>query len=122
MDSKITLTDYREAFISNRKKAKQELSQGINSTFMILISLISGLFVYYIWTLNSNATIGYNIRDLERDKSQLLLEKEFMKTKLGQLETISTIKNDSSLFDQMEKVAESNYLVIETDKQYVYQN
>ncbi len=122
MNSKITLKDYKKAFVSKRKQAKQELHQWINSTFIILLSLICSLFVYYVWTLNSNATAWYNIRDLEREKNQLLLEKEFIKTKLGQLETISTIQNDSSLFEDMQKIEESNYLVIETDKQYVYQN
>lgn len=120
MNSKITLGDYKKAFISNRKKAKQELTKWINSTFIIMISLIGSLFLYYVWTLNSNATAGYNIRDLEREKNQLLLEKEIMKTKLAQLESIGMIKNSPELLEQMEAAEDSNYLVMKDDTQYVY--
>lgn len=122
MNSKITIKDYQKAFVSNRKKAKQELTKWVNSTFVIMLWLIISLFLYYIVSLNANATAGYDIRELERERNQLLSEKEIITVKISQLESSDNIDKDSEAKKDMEKVEEPDYLVIEQWVQYVYNN
>ena len=122
MNSKITIKDYQKAFVSNRKKAKQELTKWVNSTFVIMLWLIISLFLYYIVSLNANATAGYDIRELERERNQLLSEKEIITVKISQLESSDNIDKGSEAKKDMEKVEEPDYLVIEQWVQYVYNN
>lgn len=122
MNQKITISDYKKAFISKRKKAKQELTKWVNSTFIIMMWLIISLFLYYVWSLNANATAGYEIRELEREKNQLLSEKEIIRVKISQLESSDNIDKDSWAKKDMEKVVEPDYLVIKQWIQYVYNN
>ena len=122
MNSKITIKDYEKAFVSNRKKAKQELTKWVNSTFVIMMGLIISLFFYYVWSLNANATAGYEIRELEKEKNQLLSEKEIITVKISQLESSDNINKDESAKQDMEKVVEPDYLVIKQGVQYVYNN
>ncbi len=122
MNPKITISDYKKAFVSKRKKAKQELTKWVNSTFIIMMGLIISLFLYYVWSLNANATAGYEIRELEREKNQLLSEKEIITVKISQLESSDNIGKDSEAKQDMEKVEEPDYLVIKQWVQYVYNN
>ncbi len=122
MNQKITISDYQKAFISKRKKAKQELTKWVNSTFVIMMGLIVSLFLYYVWSLNANATAGYEIRELEMEKNQLLSEKEIIRVKISQLESSDNIDKDKSAKQDMEKVVEPDYLVIKQWVQYVYNN
>lgn len=122
MNPKVTIKEYRKAFISNRKKAKQELTKWVNSTFIIMIGLIISLFLYYVWTLNANATAWYEIRELEREKNQLLSEKEIIRVKISQLESSDNINKDEEAKKDMEKVEDPEYLVIKQWVQYVYNN
>ena len=122
MNSKITIKDYEKAFVSKRKKAKQELTKWVNSTFVIMMGLIISLFLYYVWSLNANATAWYEIRELEREKNQLLSEKEIITVKISQLESSDNIDKDSDAKEDMEKVVEPDYLVIKQGVQYVYNN
>jgi len=122
MNQKITISDYKKTFISKRKKAKQELTKWINSTFVIMMWLIVSLFLYYVWSLNANATAGYEIRELEREKNQLLSEKEIIRVKISQLESSDNIDKDSWAKEDMQKVVEPDYLVIKQAVQYVYNN
>ncbi len=120
MNKKITISDYQKAFISNRKKAKQELTQWVNSTFVIMIGLIVSLFLYYVWTLNANATAWYQIRELEKEKNQALSEQEIinvLKSKLESWDKINTKNNNS---ENMIEVKNTQYLVIKKGIQYVY--
>jgi len=48
-----------------------------------------------VWSLNANATAGYEIRELEREKNQLLSEKEIIRVKISQLESSDNIDKDS---------------------------
>jgi len=79
------------------------------------------MLLYYVWILNVNATKGYNIRKLEIEKKQLLMEKEILDVKIAELESLSTILSDDDL-QNMQRVKDPKYLVIKDDVQYVYNN
>jgi hypothetical protein len=61
------------------------------------------MILYYIWILNVNATKGYNIRELEIEKKQLLMEKELLDVKIAELESLSTILSGDDL-QNMKKI------------------
>ncbi len=106
-------------FFSKRKKDKEKFDFWVTSTYIALLSLISLMLLYYVWILNVNATKGYNIRELEIEKKQLLMEKELLDVKIAELESLSTILSDDDL-QNMQRVKDPTYLVIKDDVQYVY--
>ena len=83
--------------------------------------MIVFLLLYYVWILNANATKGYNIRILEEQKSNLLIEKELLDVKIAELESLSNIMQDDDV-KEMEKVENPDYLVIKENVKYVYNN
>ncbi len=119
MNNKVVFKSPSKDFLSKRKKEKEKLEFWFNSTYTILASVIWFLIIYYVWILNANATKGYNIRQLERQQTELLLEQERLEVKIAELESLSNILSDEEL-DDMEKVEEPDYLVIKENESYVY--
>ncbi|MDD2870521.1 MAG: hypothetical protein PHS49_00895 [Candidatus Gracilibacteria bacterium] len=119
MNSTIINKNIKRTFSSSRKKEKEQFNFGITSTYIALLSLICMLLLYYVWILNVNATKGYNIRELEIEKKNLLMEKELLDVKIAELESLSTILKDDDL-QNMETIQEPKYLVVKDDVQYVY--
>ncbi len=123
MNPKVILKDYNRNFYSKRKRLKDDIYFWINSTFSILIWVLVILFIYYIWILNTNATQGYNIRTLELQKQNLLLQQELLEVKISNLESIRNIeKNSSDLSNIMEEVEDPNFIVIKNGVSYAYNN
>ena len=121
MEKEIIVTNLKANFFSKRKKDKENLDFGLTSTYITLLSLIVCLLLYYVWILNVNATKGYNIRILEREQKNLLIEKELLDVKIAELESLSNIMQEEDL-KEMEKVEDPDYLVIKENVQYVYNN
>ncbi len=119
MNQKMTINDYKREFVSNRKKEKENLKSWINSTFVIMLSLIVSLLLYYVWILNANATKWYNIRELEKERRSLLIEQETMKMKISEIESLKIIEEDMK---DMERVENPDFIVIKKWEQYVYNN
>ena len=119
MNPKSILKDYQSDFQSDRKKQKEEYTFWIKSTYVFMLAFVASLFIYYIWILNVNATQWYNIRDLEREKNQLLRDKELLDVKIAELESLDNILNSEDT-DGMEKVEDPEFLVIKNDVQYTY--
>lgn len=111
--------DFSRNFYSKRKIEKEKFIFWVNYTFLALLTIIIALLLYYIWTLNVNATNGYNIIQLEVWKRNLLMEMERLEVKIAELESLSKIMTDEDL-KNMEKVADPNFLVIKENVQYVY--
>ena len=107
-------------FISNRSKNRQEVTKWVNSTFTTMIGLIIFLFIYYLWTINANATLWYDIRDLEIQISQLKSQKDTIKSKIDKIKSLDNIDNDSFSKTDMEHIKDSESLVIKESVQYVY--
>jgi len=121
MHSKIILPDYTKKTSSSRKQKKDEMNFWINSTFSYLVGFISVSFIYLIWSLNVGATQWYDIRDLEREKQNLLLQKEQLDAKIFKLESSDTIKNSESK-KQMEEIENPDFIVIRNWINYAYNN
>ena len=121
MNNTVINKNLKRNFFSNRKKEKEKMNFWINSTYIVLLSLISFLLLHYVWILNLNATKWYNIRKLEIEKKTLLMEKELLDVKIAELESLSTILWDNDL-QNMEKIEEPDYLVIKDDVKYVFNN
>ena len=119
MDKRIATDNLKQNFFSKRKKEKESFDLWLTSTYLIMLSVIAWLLLYYVWILNVNATKWYNIRQLEIEKRELLIEKELLDVKIAELESLSTIlKQDDT--ESMESVEDPDYLVIKEWVQYVY--
>lgn len=121
MSTKVVIKNFKESFSSKRKKEKESFNIWLTSTYLIMLSVIAWLLLYYVWILNVNATKGYNIRQLEIEKRELLIEKELLDVQIAELESLSNILKDDDT-KNMEKVENPDYLVIKEWVQYVYNN
>lgn len=119
MNPKVVLKDFSNSFFSKRKKEKETFEVWMNSTYVIILSVITWLLLYYVWILNVNATKWYNIRQLEIERKNLEIEKQILDVKIAELESLSNILNEKDI-ENMEKVEEPEYLVIKEWVQYVY--
>ncbi len=119
MNSRIITQDFKKSFFSKRKKEKEKFRFWMTSTYVGLLTIISLLLLYYVWILNVNATKWYNIRQLEIEKQNLLMEKEQLDVKIAELESLTTLMQDEDL-KNMEKIEKPDYLVIKENVQYVY--
>ncbi len=119
MNQKIVSEDFSKNFFSKRKKEKEKLNFWVNSTYLLLLSVITGLLLYYVWILNVNATQWYNIRQLEIEKKNLMMEKERLDVKIAELQSLSNIMTEEDL-KNMEKVKKPDFLVVKDNVEYVY--
>jgi len=119
MYRKIIIPETKKQVCSNRKKRKDDMDFWVSSTFSYLIGFISIALIYLIWSLNVWATQWYEIRDLEMEKQNLLLQKEILETKIYNLESLETIKKSKSK-EQMEKIENPDFIVIKNWVNYAY--
>lgn len=119
MNTNIKNNNFKKTFFSKRLKDKEGLNISITSTYIALLSIMSMLLLYYVWILNVNATKSFNIKELDIEKKNLLMEKELLDVKIAELESLSNILQNNDL-QNMQKVENPHYLVIKSDVQYVY--
>ena len=115
----MTLKDFQQNFHSKRKKDQEDFVLWINKTYVVMLVMIIWLTLYHIWTLNINATKWYSIRQLEIEKTNLLIEKELLDVKIAELESLPSIMKNSDMKD-MEKIENPDYIVIKEWVKYVY--
>ncbi len=121
MNSNILIKENRNTFFSKRKKEKEKLEFWFTSTYIIMLSVIWFLLIYYVWILNVNATKWYNIRKLEKKQKELIIQQERLEVKIAELWSLSNILSNEDL-ENMEKIEDPDYLVIKDWVQYVYNN
>lgn len=121
-NSNSTFYKQTREFISNRTKNKDEVTKWVNSTFVTMISLIVFLFIYYLWTINANATLWYDIRELEIQISQLKSEKDIVETRIDKIKSLDNISRDKESIIDMKDINNPISLIIKDDVQYVYNN
>jgi len=119
-NSKKTFYKYKKRFVSQRTKTKQDFIKWINSTFLTIMWLIIFLFVYYLWTLNANATLGYSIRDLDIQISQLQDQKEIIETKIDKIKSLDNISKDRYSNTDMEDSTNPISLIVKDNETYAY--
>lgn len=109
-----------ESFLAERKRNKEKLQFGYQSTYMILLGLIGFLLIYYVWILNANATQWFAIRDLENTQKQLKVELDRLDVKIAEIESSRSIESDETLRWIMEEYEDPDYLVYKENIQYVF--
>lgn len=119
MNPKVMTTNLKNNFYSQRKKDKDKFQVWITSTYIIMLSFISVLLLYYVWMLNANATKWESIRQLTNQMEQLDLERQRLDVRIAELESLSTILHDDDL-KNMEKAEDPDYIVIKEWMSYVY--
>ncbi|MCP4522910.1 MAG: hypothetical protein GY828_01695 [Candidatus Gracilibacteria bacterium] len=117
MNQKVITNNLRNNFSSHRKIEKDKLQNGLQTTYIIMLTFISILLLYYVWILNVNATKGDEIRKIKIELDQLILEKKDLDVIIADLESIKTIGNDD---EYMEKSEKPEFLVIKEGVNYVY--
>jgi hypothetical protein len=108
-------------FLSERKTIRENFKLWVNSTYILTLLFIGFLWIYYVWTLNVNATKWYNVRNLEIQKNSLKVERDLLEVKVAELESISNIMK-WEWTDIMEKSTNSDFLVVEDDRNYAFKN
>lgn len=106
-------------FLSERKTTRENFKLWVNSTYILTLLFIWFLWVYYVWTLNVNATKWYNVRNLELQKNNLKIEKDLLDVKIAELESLSNLKRWDWI-ENMEKSTNSDFLVVKDDRSYVF--
>ncbi|MCD5375136.1 hypothetical protein LR010_01650 [Candidatus Gracilibacteria bacterium] len=120
VNPRLVMTSKHKSFLSDRKRNKEKLQFGYQSTYIALLGVIAFLLLYYVWILNANATQGYTIRELENTGKELKVELERLDVKIAELESSDGISSDEDLQNIMEEYEDPNYLVIRDNIQYVY--
>lgn len=123
MYPKLVLSEEKLPFVSKRYKEKQSIKFDISFTYIIMIGFIFLLLIYYIWIINANATKWFSIRQLEQEKTKLMIQKEQLEVKIANLESLDWIKDENmESIENMEKVENPDYLVIKEWVNYAYKN
>jgi ABC-type sugar transport system ATPase subunit len=68
-------------------------------------SLILMLALLILFHQNANATKGYMLRTLERERTQLLLEEEVLKMELAQEQSLAVLEQDNQIQLMLEPTA-----------------
>ncbi|MGE4443861.1 MAG: hypothetical protein AB7E37_02635 [Candidatus Altimarinota bacterium] len=106
-------------FFSERKTTRENFKLGVNTTYILALLFIGFLGIYYVWTLNVNATKGYNIRNLELLKNNLTVEKKLLEVKISELESLSSLTKWEGI-NNMEKLGNAQFLVVKDMKGYAF--
>ena len=72
-------------------------------------ALIIMLALMILFNENYNATKGYKLRTLERERSQLLLMEEILKMKIAEAQALNTFQNDPMIMG-MPKMGKPRYI------------
>lgn len=106
-------------FLSQRKTIRENFKLWVNTTYILALLFIWFLWIYYVWTLNINATKWYNIRNLELLKNNLTVEKELLEVKISELESLSSLTKWEWI-KNMEKIDNAEYIVVKDMKNYAF--
>lgn len=115
----IVIKSWHFRFFSQRKTTRENFKLWVNTTYILALLFIWLLWIYYVWTLNVNATKWYNIRNLELAKNNLSVEKELLEVKIAEFESLSNLTKWEWI-SNMTKVDTAEYLVVKDTKDYAF--
>lgn len=113
------MRDPDKKFFSRRKNEREKLDLWYQKTYIGLVGFIIFLLIYYVWTLNVNATQGYEIRKLQNMSRELKNDLNRLNSTISELDSSNTILSDD-MVKEMQQSYDPQYLVIKEEKQYVY--
>lgn len=121
MNARLIMNHTSKNFSSKRIKEQEKTRSGFQSTYIGLVWCICFLLIYYVISLNTSATLGYDIRNLENVQNELKIELDRLEVKIAEIESLDTISSDD-IYDMMVPSDDPDYLVIKEGVQYVYNN
>jgi hypothetical protein len=87
--------------LSSLPERRQTLARMVSASTATLLfatgALIVLLALLILFNENYNATKGYKLRTLERERSQLLLTEEVLKMHIAEAQALNTFQNDSAI-------------------------
>ena len=107
----IVLKKSRTPFVSERLASREFSTLSFTQTYILSLLLIAVLGVYYVWTLNVNATKGYNIRTLEVTERNLASEQNLLNVKIAEAESLDSITSAPTTAP-MQAIDAPQYLVL----------
>ena len=91
----------KEMFALSGTTKRSSLGRMVNqSTVLLMVSIGAIILVLALLILfhqNSNATKGYLLRNLERERSQLLLEQEVLNMQVARAQAMEKIESDRQI-------------------------
>lgn len=84
----------RFPFFSERKTSREYSKLTFSQTYVLSLLLIGFLGIYYVWTLNVNATKGYNVRNLEITRHDLTVQENLLNIRIAEAESLSSINSN----------------------------
>ncbi|MFH0820963.1 MAG: hypothetical protein V1908_04265 [Candidatus Peregrinibacteria bacterium] len=77
-----------------RKTLSQKVEVGITSLMLVTILLVGMITLVYLVHSNRNATKGYALKNLELERSRLLMENEVWDMEIAKVKSLDTLQND----------------------------
>ncbi len=91
--------------VPRRSSLGHLISQSTILLMLCIGSLILMLALLILFHQNANATKGYMLRTLERERTQLLLEEEVLKMELAQEQSLAVLEQDNQIQLMLEPTA-----------------
>ena len=107
----IVMKRWKIPFFSERKTSRENYKMSFTNTYILTILMIWFLWIYYVWSLNVNATKWYQIRNLELERRTLMFEQNLLNMKIAEVESLNSISEDNTI-NIMESIENPNYLVL----------
>ena len=107
----IVMKRWKIPFFSERKTSRENYKMSFTNTYILTILMIWFLWIYYVWSLNVNATKWYQIRNLELERRTLMFEQNLLNMKIAEVESLNSISEENTT-NIMESIENPNYLVL----------
>lgn len=107
----IVMKKWRLPFFSERKTTRENYKLSFTKTYIIALLMIGFLWIYYVWTLNVNATKWYKIRNLEIQRRDLVFKENLLNMKIAEVQSLNNVANDPTTL-VMETIENPKYLVL----------
>jgi hypothetical protein len=88
---------FQSSAVTKRSSLGKMVDQSTVLLMFAIGSLILLLALLILFHENANATKGYRLRTLERERSQLLLEEEVLKMQVAQRQALEELQNDKKV-------------------------
>ncbi len=115
----IILKKWAFRFLSERKATRENLKFWVNTTYIMSILFIGVLWIYYVLTLNINATKWYNIRNIELEKNALKVESNLLNVKIAEINSLNNLTKWEWV-KYMETINSAEYIVVKDLNNYAF--
>lgn len=98
-------------FLSQRKTIREHFALSFTQTYVLALFVIGVLGVFYVFLLNTNATKGYAVRNLEIAHRDLATNKNLLDIRIAEGQSLESLTTNPST-KVMETIAEPQFLVV----------